>query len=209
MTSKRSIHWFLESSRAWSFFTRAFAKPTKSHARLYPFVSSPVSYLFTYGPTICSSVTKRWHRTYPIDDAPLRCRDAPLSARHSFVPLRNHRSYCERKPYPVWSSCRRKSYPVTVCHSMPETPLWYCGFWCLSIRVVLRYLDRALPCCVHPNCSVFLSFPHTSVSSFVFRVVEEIFFVGERVIFDPWSSFHHPRSSILHLSSWFSRKPES
>ena len=32
MTSKRSIHWFLESSRAWSFFTRAFAKPTKSHA---------------------------------------------------------------------------------------------------------------------------------------------------------------------------------
>ena len=25
MTSKRSIDWFLESSRAWSFFTRAFA----------------------------------------------------------------------------------------------------------------------------------------------------------------------------------------
>ena len=74
---------------------------------------------------------------------------------------------------------------ATVCHSVPETPLWYCGFWCLSISVVLLYLDRALPCCVHPNCSVFLSFPHTSVSSFVFRVVEEIFFVGERVIFDP------------------------
>jgi len=37
MTSKRSIGWFLESSRAWSFFTRAFAKPTKGRARLYPF----------------------------------------------------------------------------------------------------------------------------------------------------------------------------
>ena len=76
---------------------------------------------------------KGWHRTYPIGDARLRCRDAPLSARHSFVPLqksrRNHRSYCERKPYPVWFSCRRKSYPVTVCHSVPETPLWYCGLY--------------------------------------------------------------------------------
>ena len=37
MTSKRSIDWFLETSRAWSFFTRAFALPTKSHAGLYPF----------------------------------------------------------------------------------------------------------------------------------------------------------------------------
>ena len=37
MTSKRSIDWFLESSRAWSLFTRAFAQLTKSHARLYPF----------------------------------------------------------------------------------------------------------------------------------------------------------------------------
>ena len=174
------------------------------------FQSSLLLIHFRYGPNTCSSGTKEWDRTYPIGDAPLRCRDAPLSARHSFVPLqksrKNHRSYCERKPfnYPVWFSCQR-----SVCHSVPETPRWYCGFWCMSIRVVLRYLDRALPCCVHPNCSVFLSFPHTSVSSFVFRVVEEIFFVGERVIFDPWSSFLHPRSSILHLSSWFSRKPES
>ena len=37
MTSKRSIDWFLESSRAWSFFTRAFTEPTKRHARFYPF----------------------------------------------------------------------------------------------------------------------------------------------------------------------------
>ena len=37
MTSKRSISWFPESSRAWRFFTRAFAQPTKSHARLYSF----------------------------------------------------------------------------------------------------------------------------------------------------------------------------
>ena len=37
MTSKWSINWFLESSRAWRFFTRVFAEPTKSHAHLYPF----------------------------------------------------------------------------------------------------------------------------------------------------------------------------
>ena len=37
MTSKRSIVWFLESSRAWGFFTRAFALLTKSHASLCPF----------------------------------------------------------------------------------------------------------------------------------------------------------------------------
>ena len=40
MTSKRNIDWFLESSRAWSFFTLAFASPTKSHARFYPFDKS-------------------------------------------------------------------------------------------------------------------------------------------------------------------------
>ena len=45
MTSKRSIGWFLESSRAWSFFTRAFAKPTKSRARLYPF-DKPIKSLY-------------------------------------------------------------------------------------------------------------------------------------------------------------------
>ena len=33
MTSKRSFDWFLESSRALSFFSRAFAKPTNSQAR--------------------------------------------------------------------------------------------------------------------------------------------------------------------------------
>ena len=37
MTSKRGIGWFLESSRVWRFFARAFAQPTKSRARLYPF----------------------------------------------------------------------------------------------------------------------------------------------------------------------------
>ena len=39
MTSTRSVDWFLESSRAWNFFTRAFAymQPTKSQVRLYPF----------------------------------------------------------------------------------------------------------------------------------------------------------------------------
>ena len=33
MTSKRSIFWFLDSSREWSFFTRAFTLPAKSHLR--------------------------------------------------------------------------------------------------------------------------------------------------------------------------------
>ena len=37
MTWKQSIDWFLESSWAWSFFTWAFAQPTKSPTRLYPF----------------------------------------------------------------------------------------------------------------------------------------------------------------------------
>ena len=45
MTSKQSIGWFLESSRAWSFFTRACAQPTKSHARLYPF-DKPIKLLY-------------------------------------------------------------------------------------------------------------------------------------------------------------------
>ena len=46
MKSKRSIGWFLESSRAWSFFTRAFGKPTESHARLYPFDKPIKSFYF-------------------------------------------------------------------------------------------------------------------------------------------------------------------
>ena len=37
MTWKQSIDWFLESSWAWSFFTWAFAQPTKSPTHLYPF----------------------------------------------------------------------------------------------------------------------------------------------------------------------------
>ena len=45
MTSKQIISWFLESSRAWSFFTRAFAKPTKNHPRLYPF-DKPIKSLY-------------------------------------------------------------------------------------------------------------------------------------------------------------------
>ena len=45
MTSKRSIGWYLESSRVWSFFTRAFANPTKSHPRLYPF-DKPIKSLY-------------------------------------------------------------------------------------------------------------------------------------------------------------------
>ena len=45
MTSKRSIGWFLESSGAWSFFTRAFAQPTKSRVRLYLF-DKPIKSLY-------------------------------------------------------------------------------------------------------------------------------------------------------------------
>ena len=57
MKSKRSIGWFLESSRAWSFFSRAFAQPTKSHARLYPFdkpIKSP--YFRSFVVSVCSRV---------------------------------------------------------------------------------------------------------------------------------------------------------
>ena len=74
------------------------------------------------------------------------------------------------------------------------------SLWCLSISVVLRYLDRALPCWVHPNCSVFWYFPHTSVSSFVFWVLEEIFLCrwkGEH-----WSLILFPSSSILNPPSF-------
>ena len=46
MTSKQSTNWFLESSRAWSFFTRAFAWPTKSHARLNLF-DKPIKSLYS------------------------------------------------------------------------------------------------------------------------------------------------------------------
>ena len=45
MTSKRGIGWFPESSRAWSFFTRALVKPTKNHPRLYPF-DKPIKSLY-------------------------------------------------------------------------------------------------------------------------------------------------------------------
>ena len=37
MAWKRSIDWFLESSRGRSFCTQAFAWPTKGHVYLYPF----------------------------------------------------------------------------------------------------------------------------------------------------------------------------
>ena len=40
MTSKRTTGWFLESSRTWSFFTRAFAEPTKIHSPTRVFISS-------------------------------------------------------------------------------------------------------------------------------------------------------------------------
>ena len=46
--SKRIIGWLLESSRAWSFFARAFTKPTKSHARLYPFDKTNQIALFPF-----------------------------------------------------------------------------------------------------------------------------------------------------------------
>ena len=46
MTSKRGIGWFPESSRAWSFFTRALVKPTKNHPRLYPFDKPIKSFYF-------------------------------------------------------------------------------------------------------------------------------------------------------------------
>ena len=118
------------------------------------FQSSLLLIHFRYGPNTCSSGTKGWHRTYPIGDAPLRCRDAPLSARHSFVPLQksrpNHRSYCQRKPHPVWFACRRKSYPVQcACDSTVILPFLVFIDQCC-------FADRALPCCVHLNPPSFI-----------------------------------------------------
>ena len=46
MTSKRSIVWFLESSRAWRFFTRAFAQPTKSHTRVCVWFDKQIKSLY-------------------------------------------------------------------------------------------------------------------------------------------------------------------
>ena len=42
---KAKYGWFLGTFRAWSFFTRAFAEPTKSHARLCPF-EKPIKSLY-------------------------------------------------------------------------------------------------------------------------------------------------------------------
>ena len=59
MTSKRSVDWFLESSQAWSFFTRAFAQPTKSHARLFPF-DKPIKSLY-FRSFVVSVLFARFH----------------------------------------------------------------------------------------------------------------------------------------------------
>ena len=60
VTSKRSIGWFLESSPAWSFFfTRAFAYPTKSHARLCPF-DKPIKSLY-FRSFVVSVLFARFH----------------------------------------------------------------------------------------------------------------------------------------------------
>ena len=45
MTSKQIIDYFLKSSRAWRFFNRAFAQPTKSHVRLCPSYK-PIKWLY-------------------------------------------------------------------------------------------------------------------------------------------------------------------
>ena len=59
MTSKRSIGWFLESSWAWSFFPRAFASPTKNHARFYPF-DKPIKSLY-FRSFVVSVLFARFH----------------------------------------------------------------------------------------------------------------------------------------------------
>ena len=52
MTSKPSIDWFLETSRAWSFFTRAFV-------RLYPF-DKPIKSLY-FRSFVVSVLFERFH----------------------------------------------------------------------------------------------------------------------------------------------------
>ena len=59
MTSKRSISWFPESSKAWSFFTQAFAYSTKSHACLYPF-DEPIKSLY-FRSFVVSLLFARFH----------------------------------------------------------------------------------------------------------------------------------------------------
>ena len=59
MTSKRSIDWFLESFWAWNFFTRTFAWPTKSHARLFPFCK-PIKSLY-FRSFVVSVLFARFH----------------------------------------------------------------------------------------------------------------------------------------------------
>ena len=59
MTSKQCIGGFLKSSRAWSFLTRAFAKPIKIHARLYLF-NKPIKWLY-FRSFVVSVLFARFH----------------------------------------------------------------------------------------------------------------------------------------------------
>ena len=56
---KRSIDWFQENSRAWSFSTRAFAELIKSHARLYLF-DKPIKSLY-FRSFVVSVLFARFH----------------------------------------------------------------------------------------------------------------------------------------------------
>ena len=78
--------------------------------------SSPRSYSFTSATVripVHTTLSKVWHRTYPICKA-----SRSRSARQSFAPLRiTNRTeitvlMCKQEPYPLWFSCRRKSDPV-------------------------------------------------------------------------------------------------
>ena len=79
MTSKRSIDWFLESSRAWSVFTRA-----KSYARLYPF-DKPIKSLYLRS-FVVSVLFARFHFKV------IRKSLCKRSKRHCTIPTPQHTS---------------------------------------------------------------------------------------------------------------------
>ena len=89
-------------------------------------VTSPHSYLFSFA-TVQIPVTKVWHRTYPISDAPL-C----TSARRSVAPSLRYRNYStkitvlvrEQKFYPIWFRACARAIRIECFHMTSRRPYW-------------------------------------------------------------------------------------
>ena len=154
-------------------------------------------YLFKQHQRVAQNLSDRWCSTQVS-----RC--STISAAQ----LRSVTEIAPKSPLLLWKEAlsglvfvpaqELSGYSVPQCAW--DSTLVLRSLWCLSISVVLRYLDRALPCWVHPNCSVFWYFPHTSVSSFVFWVLEDIFLCRWKG--ELWSLMLFPSSSILNPPSF-------